>query len=120
MNAPTGRWKKVLALVAGGLSLALWVNIFLRKIGEFDACECTGCFKHFFHLISYEKIFLKCLLISEFKNFFLQIFTTVLPEVPRTVNEEWRVAQLEKMVRQRIGHVDGVSSKWDYENQKWK
>lgn len=56
--------------------------------------------------------------ISLWVNIFYRKF--VLPELPTTITEEWRRAQLEKMVRQRIGHVDGVSSKWDYENNKWK
>jgi cytochrome c oxidase subunit 4 len=40
--------------------------------------------------------------------------------MPETITREWQVAQLELMVKQRQGAVDGVSSNWDYENNRWK
>jgi len=44
----------------------------------------------------------------------------VLPPMPETITREWQEAQVERMVRQRQGPVDGISSRWDYEQKKWK
>jgi cytochrome c oxidase subunit 4 len=44
----------------------------------------------------------------------------VLPPMPETITAEWQERQLEKMVRQRQGAVEGVASKWDYEKGDWK
>jgi len=44
----------------------------------------------------------------------------VLPPMPETITREWQEAQLERMIRQRQGPVDGISSNWDYEKNDWK
>jgi cytochrome c oxidase subunit 4 len=44
----------------------------------------------------------------------------VMSPLPETITKEWQVAQLELMIKQRQGHVEGVSSRWDYENNRWK
>ena len=40
--------------------------------------------------------------------------------MPHTISDEWRQAQLELMIAQNQGPVEGVSSKWDYEKGQWK
>lgn len=45
---------------------------------------------------------------------------SVLPPLPESVSEESRKAQLKRMLDIGVGHVDGLSSKWDYENKRWK
>ena len=44
----------------------------------------------------------------------------VLPPMPETISAEWQEKQLEKMIRQRQGAVEGISSHWDYEKNDWK
>jgi cytochrome c oxidase subunit 4 len=44
----------------------------------------------------------------------------VLPPLPETITAEWQEKQLEHMIRQRQGPVDGISSLWDYEKNTWK
>jgi cytochrome c oxidase subunit 4 len=51
---------------------------------------------------------------------FVWIKHYVLPPLPETITAEWQEKQLEKMIRQRQGPVEGISSKWDYEKNDWK
>jgi len=44
----------------------------------------------------------------------------VLPPLPHTITKEWQEKQLENMIRQRQGPVEGISSHWDYEKNDWK
>jgi cytochrome c oxidase subunit 4 len=44
----------------------------------------------------------------------------VLPPLPHTITQEWQEKQLEKMIRQRQGAVEGIASHWDYEKNDWK
>jgi len=41
-------------------------------------------------------------------------------ELPRTITREWQEKELENMVRQRQGPIEGISSHWDYEKGEWK
>jgi len=44
----------------------------------------------------------------------------VLPPYPSSLSEESRKAQLRRMLILEVDPIDGLSSKWDYENKKWK
>jgi len=44
----------------------------------------------------------------------------VLPELPHTITREWQEKQLELLIKQGQGAVTGLSSHWDYENNRWK
>jgi len=44
----------------------------------------------------------------------------VLPPLPDTITQEWQEKQVEYMIRQRQGAVEGVASHWDYEKGDWK
>lgn len=44
----------------------------------------------------------------------------VYPPLPSTITEEWKVETAKRMIIQRQGPVDGLASKFDYENNKWK
>jgi len=44
----------------------------------------------------------------------------VLPPLPETITPEWQEKQVENMIRQRQGAVEGISSNWDYEKNDWK
>jgi len=45
---------------------------------------------------------------------------SIYPPLPDTFTDEKRLAQLKKMIDLRVGAVDGLSSKWDYEKGRWK
>jgi len=44
----------------------------------------------------------------------------VYPPLPKSFDLEHRQAQLRRMIDLRVDPVDGLSSKWDYENNRWK
>lgn len=44
----------------------------------------------------------------------------VYEKIPETFDDEHQKAQLKRMLDLGVGAVNGLSSKWDYENNKWK
>ncbi|KAG9460664.1 hypothetical protein GDO78_020336 [Eleutherodactylus coqui] len=44
----------------------------------------------------------------------------VFPPLPHTLEEEWVAMQTRRMLDMRIGAIEGLSSKWDYEKNEWK
>ncbi|XP_018593119.1 cytochrome c oxidase subunit 4 isoform 2, mitochondrial [Scleropages formosus] len=44
----------------------------------------------------------------------------VFPPRPRTFEDEWQAKQVKRMLDMRINPIEGVSSKWDYEKNRWK
>ncbi|XP_055600232.1 cytochrome c oxidase subunit 4 isoform 1, mitochondrial-like [Uranotaenia lowii] len=44
----------------------------------------------------------------------------VYDQIPDTFSEERRKAQLKRILTLEIDGITGLSSKWDYENKKWK
>ncbi|XP_003742443.1 cytochrome c oxidase subunit 4 isoform 1, mitochondrial [Galendromus occidentalis] len=44
----------------------------------------------------------------------------VLPPLPESCSEESKQAQLKRMIEIRANPVEGIASKWDYENNRWK
>lgn len=44
----------------------------------------------------------------------------VYDPLPITFDEERKKAQLKRMIDLEVNPVSGVSSKWDYQNNKWK
>ncbi|XP_067641135.1 cytochrome c oxidase subunit 4 isoform 1, mitochondrial-like [Eurosta solidaginis] len=50
----------------------------------------------------------------------LSYFYTVYPEYPVSFDEEHRSAQLKRMLALQVNPVTGISSKWDYEKERWK
>jgi len=44
----------------------------------------------------------------------------VYPPLPDSCSLERRQAQLKRMIDLRVDPVDGLTSKWDYENNRWK
>jgi len=46
--------------------------------------------------------------------------TFVYDEDPITFDEEHQKAQLKRMLDLEINPIHGISSKWDYENKRWK
>ena len=52
--------------------------------------------------------------------FFSFTFKLVYDEMPVTFDEEHQKAQLKRMLDLEMNPVTGISSKWDYENKRWK
>ncbi|KXJ77805.1 cytochrome c oxidase subunit 4 isoform 1, mitochondrial [Aedes albopictus] len=44
----------------------------------------------------------------------------VYDDIPVTFDDEHQKAQLKRMLDLGVGNITGLSSKWDYENNKWK
>jgi len=40
--------------------------------------------------------------------------------MPASTSEEAKKAQLERMIQLRVNPIDGIGSKWDYDNNCWK
>ncbi|OQR74724.1 cytochrome c oxidase subunit 4 isoform 1 [Tropilaelaps mercedesae] len=52
--------------------------------------------------------------------FYAFLKTFVYSPMPESCSEEAKQAQLERMIALRMNPIDGIASKWDYENNCWK
>ncbi|CAH1778614.1 unnamed protein product [Owenia fusiformis] len=62
--------------------------------------------------------FMVCLGVTGWIVIFMKKF--VYSPYPETITPEYQQKNLERMIAQRQGIVEGVASKWDYENNRWK
>lgn len=104
-QAPTGEWKLAVAAGLFVIGLSLWFSIWLRLYGMF---EFIGSARR--KTLAKSLINLRVSIIS----------LSVYPPYPESLSEESRKAQLKRMLDMRVNAVDGLSSKWDYENKRWK
>jgi len=44
----------------------------------------------------------------------------VVHQLPSTITPEWQEKQLQRMIIERQGRVEGISSQFDYEKNQWK
>ncbi|CAB0005880.1 unnamed protein product [Nesidiocoris tenuis] len=51
---------------------------------------------------------------------YMLVVFMVQTELPETFEPERQVAQLKRMIDLRVNPIDGISSKWDYDNNNWK
>ncbi|XP_048484277.1 cytochrome c oxidase subunit 4 isoform 1, mitochondrial [Plutella xylostella] len=56
--------------------------------------------------------------LSVWIYFAMKIF--VYSPLPETFDDEHQKAQLKRMLDLKVNPVDGLASKWDYENNRWK
>lgn len=99
MNAPTGEWKIMWAGGFFAITLALWFAVWMRLYGKYSI----------WHYQSQLEI-----------NFGFNYNIEVYPEYPSTVSEEGRKLNLKRQILLEADPVDGLASKWDYENNRWK
>ncbi|KAL3859498.1 hypothetical protein ACJMK2_009717 [Sinanodonta woodiana] len=76
LNAPTGEWRTILAGTLLGLTLTVWLMIYMKQF--------------------------------------------VYPPLPHTINREYQVQELQRMIAQGQGPIEGISSKYDFEKGDWK
>ncbi|XP_050667818.1 cytochrome c oxidase subunit 4 isoform 1, mitochondrial-like isoform X2 [Leptidea sinapis] len=55
-----------------------------------------------------------CFWMSMFNHFFVN------DPLPPSFSKESQMAQLRRMLELRVNPIDGLSSKWDYDNDRWK
>lgn len=51
---------------------------------------------------------------------YMTLRTFVLPEVPRSFLPENQALQLQAMIELQVNPIEGLASKYDYENNRWK
>jgi len=98
IKAPTGEWKALIGFSLVGISIAMWMFIWMKQFGEF--CKTSNLYLTLFNLV------------------FL-IFTVYQP-LPITFSPERQQAQLERMINMQVNAVEGLGSKYDYEKGQWK
>lgn len=97
MKYPTGEWKMHIGAALIAASLAIYVSLLMSIFGNFN------------HLVE--------LII---KNCYAIFLLSVYDEDPITFDEEHQKAQLKRMLDLEVNPIHGLSSKWDYENKRWK
>ena len=96
MKYPTGEWKQHIGVALIAASLAIYVSLLMGIFGNL---------KHFIKVL------------KRLHNFLL---ISVYDEDPITFDEEHQKAQLKRMLDLEVNPITGLSSKWDYENKRWK
>ncbi|XP_004926951.1 cytochrome c oxidase subunit 4 isoform 1, mitochondrial [Bombyx mori] len=79
-------------------------------------------FAEFQHYTGEWKLILGYLLIALSFPFWAMIFNHyyVYEPLPESLSKESQKAQLRRMLELRVNPIDGLSSKWDYDNDRWK
>lgn len=49
-------------------------------------------------------------------NFYFLVY----PPMPKTLSPEHQAKMLEHMIHLRVDPIDGLTSKYDYQNNRWK
>lgn len=44
----------------------------------------------------------------------------MFPQLPHTLEDDWKAMQAQRMLDMRVGPIQGFSSNWDYEKKEWK
>ncbi|XP_059618473.1 cytochrome c oxidase subunit 4 isoform 1, mitochondrial [Phlebotomus argentipes] len=101
-----GDWKKL----SIDEKKALYRASFCQTFAEFKhpTGEWKGC-------IGWTLVFTSIAIV-----FSLWMNAYVYDELPESFSEESRKAQLKRMLDLEVNPIHGLSSKWDYENKRWK
>lgn len=54
------------------------------------------------------------------RDFKIVVYISVYEPLPESLSKESQKAQLRRMLELRVNPIDGLSSKWDYDNDRWK
>ncbi|KAL0812165.1 hypothetical protein ABMA28_009542 [Loxostege sticticalis] len=79
-------------------------------------------FSEFQHPTGQWKFVLGCVLITTSFAFWVAMFQHyyVHEPLPVSLSKAAQKAQLRRMLEIRVNPIDGISSKWDYDNDRWK
>ncbi|KAL4717680.1 hypothetical protein ACJJTC_000829 [Scirpophaga incertulas] len=79
-------------------------------------------FSEFKHPTGMWKVVVGCVLITTSFGFWAAMFFHyyVTEPLPVSFSKQSQKAQLRRMLELRVNAVDGISSKWDYDNDRWK
>ncbi|KAK2148273.1 hypothetical protein LSH36_506g02050 [Paralvinella palmiformis] len=102
-----GDWKKL----SVEEKKALYRSSFCQTFAEFDDAP-TGEWKSIIGLALMGIVVTGWCLIA--------VHQMAYDRLPVTITEEWKEKMVEHMVRQGQNPLQGVSSIWDYENNRWK
>lgn len=94
-------WKAAWGYSLIVMSLSLWLYMFLKLYG------------------TYGKYNRNSVLSYAFDNFIIFDVSAFNP-IPESFSEANQKLQLKRMLDLQVNPVDGLSSKWDYENNRWK
>lgn len=97
MKYPTGEWKMHIGAALIAASLAIYVSLLMSLFGKKR--------QHFSQAL---------------RNVLIILVISVYDEDPITFDEEHQKAQLKRMLDLEVNPIHGLSSKWDYENKRWK
>ncbi len=101
MEARTGEWKGVVGTCFFFTALGLWGFILLKL---FSKCDDGNPFRS-----------------KGERSISLFLSLSVYPPLPDTITDEEKVKKLvQTMVDMRVNPVEGLTSNYDYENNKWK
>lgn len=71
-------------------------------------------------LSAFSELLFNCNLIFISSLIMLLILILVYDPEPESFDEAHQKAQLKRMLTLEVNPIHGISSKWDYENKRWK
>lgn len=95
MKYPSGEWKFHLGMILIVSSIAIYISLWMAAFSKFILITSQATTSFFYSSLVYD------------------------PE-PETFDEAHQKAQLKRMLTLEVNPIHGLSSKWDYENKRWK
>ncbi|KAG1683581.1 Cytochrome c oxidase subunit 4 isoform 2, mitochondrial [Nymphon striatum] len=123
MDAPTGDWKQILGMTLIGVSLSIWIMVFMDKFGFQPPSQQSWLYLQL-RKSSYPMTVDVATYGKRFTNHRPPTFQNIQFQMyypfPSTFSPEAKQKQLEYMIKARVDPIEGISSKWDYEKGQWK